>query len=61
MARFFGTQIQLPADPATAMQAATKQYVDTQVASVSSGSLVDGGTPSTSSSGVFKIDFGAVT
>lgn len=28
MVRFFGTQIQLPADPASAMQAVTKQYAD---------------------------------
>lgn len=28
MARYFGTPIQLAADPASAMQAATKQYVD---------------------------------
>jgi hypothetical protein len=61
MARYFGTQIQLPADPSGAMQAATKHYVDTQVASVSSGALVDGGTPSTSPTGVLRIDFGAVT
>jgi hypothetical protein len=28
MVRFFGTQIQLPADPASAMQVGTKQYID---------------------------------
>jgi phage-related tail fiber protein len=59
--RYFGTQIQLPADPAMPMQAATRNYVDTAVAALSSGALIDGGTPSTSPSGVLKIDFGAVT
>jgi hypothetical protein len=28
MVRYFGTQIQLPADPASAMQVGTKQYID---------------------------------
>jgi hypothetical protein len=31
VARYFGTQIQLPADPASPMQATTKQYADRKV------------------------------
>lgn len=61
MAVPFKTDLALPRDPTSPLFASTKQYVDNSIAAISSGSLVDGGTPSTSPSGVLKIDFGAVT
>lgn len=61
MAFLHKTDVLLPRDPTSALQATTKQYVDASVAAVSSGALVDGGTPSTSPAGVFKIDFGSVS
>ena len=46
---------------ASASSAASDVVRHDEISSLSSGALVDGGTPSTSPTGVLKIDFGAVT
>lgn len=50
------TKITSVATPVAGTDAVNKNYVDSILAG---GALYDGGTPSTSMTGIFKIDFGA--
>lgn len=61
MAVAFKTDILLVRDPSTSLQAATKQYVDNSITALSTGAVIDGGSATTSSTGLFMIDFGKAT
>lgn len=57
----FNTDILLTRNPTAALQAVTKQYVDNSLAAIVTSALIDGGSATTSHSGLLTIDLGKAT